>query len=38
VQIWSEYDYLSLLQQLDIVPSDAEIVAANEAAADTAAW
>jgi predicted ester cyclase len=36
-QLWTEYDYLSLLQQLDIVPSDEEIVAANERAADAPA-
>lgn len=36
-QIWGQYDYLSQLQQLGILPSQAEIVAANEAAADTPA-
>jgi predicted ester cyclase len=38
VQIWAEYDYLVLLQQLGMAPSDVEIIAANEAAAETAAW
>ena len=36
-QKWGAYDYLSLLQQLGIVPSEEEIVAANERAADTSA-
>lgn len=35
VQMQSRYDFLSQLQQLGILPSQAEVVAANEAAADT---